>query len=48
MYWDFFSDIDDSSEVWVEMYNTMEKYIFDKFSQELRADWQINCLRGRG
>ena len=47
MYWHFFSDIDDSSEVWVEMYNTMEKYIFDKFGQEIRADWQINCPRGR-
>ena len=47
MYWDFFSDIDDGSEVWVEMYNTMEKYIFDKFGQELRVNWQINCLMGR-
>jgi hypothetical protein len=44
MYWDFFADIDDSSEEWVEMYNAMEKYIFDKFGQDLRVDWQVNCL----
>jgi len=47
MYWDFFSDIDDGSEEWIKMYNTMEKYIFDKFGQELRVNWQINCLMGR-
>jgi hypothetical protein len=48
MYWDFFSDIDDGSEEWIKMYDTMEKYIFDKFGQELRVNWQINCLMGRG
>jgi hypothetical protein len=47
MYWDFFSDIDDGSEEWIKMYDTMEKYIFDKFGQELRVNWQINCLMGR-
>jgi len=44
MYWDFFSDIDDSSEEWIKMYDTMEKYISDKFGQDLRVDWQIKCL----
>jgi hypothetical protein len=47
MYWDFFSDIDDGSEEWIKMYDIMEKYIFDKFGQELRVNWQINCLMGR-
>ena len=47
MYWDFFSDIDDGSEEWIKMYDTMEKYIFDKFGQELRVNCQINCLMGR-
>jgi len=44
MYWDFFADIDDDSEEWTEMFRAMEKYIFDKFGQDLRVDWQINCL----
>ena len=47
MYWDFFSDIDKGSEEWIKMYDTMEKYIFDKFGQELRVNWQIKCLKGR-
>lgn len=43
MYWNFFSSIDDDSEEWTEMFRAMEKYIFDKFGQDLRVDWQINC-----
>ena len=44
MYWYFFSDIDYGSEEWVKMYDAMEKYIIDKFGQDLRVDWQIICL----
>ena len=40
---DFFEDIDDESKEWSEMYYAMERYIYDKFGQELRVDWHINC-----
>ncbi len=45
MYWNFFADIDDDSKEWSEMYYAMERYIYDKFGQELRVDWYINCGR---
>jgi hypothetical protein len=43
MYWDFFGNIDEDSEEWSKMYKLMEKYIYDKFGEELRQGYHIIC-----
>ena len=43
MYWDFFSNIDDDSREWTQMFKAMEKYIEDNFGEELRNDYSSRC-----
>lgn len=43
MYWDFFSNIDDDSREWTQMFKAMEKYIEDNFGEELRNDYRSRC-----
>ena len=43
MYWDFFSDMDDNSAEWTSSYYFMLKYINDKFLNELRKNYHMNC-----
>jgi len=44
MYWDFFADtIDDGSEEWGKMYRFIEKYVENKFGDELRKHFHTQC-----
>jgi hypothetical protein len=43
MYWDFFSDMDDSSKEWEEYYKFMLDYASEKFTQYLKNTYQLYC-----
>jgi hypothetical protein len=43
MYWTYFSDIDDNSKEWGIMYRTMVEYINDKYGEEIKKYYHINC-----
>jgi hypothetical protein len=43
IYWDYFSDVDDSSPKWGEAYRMMEKYAKDKYGEKLRLMHQYVC-----
>jgi hypothetical protein len=43
MYYTYFSDVDDNSEEWVIMYRTMIEYINDKYGDEIKQYYHINC-----
>jgi hypothetical protein len=43
IYWDYFSDVDDSSPEWGEAYKMMDKYARDKYGEKLRLMHQYVC-----
>jgi hypothetical protein len=43
MYWSYFSDVDDDTDVWTQMFDMMREYIEDKFGEELRNDYRSRC-----
>jgi hypothetical protein len=43
IYWDYFSDVSDSSPEWGEAYKMMEEYARDKYSEKLRLMHQYVC-----
>ena len=43
IYWDYFSDVSDSSPEWGEAYKMMEKYARDKYGEKLRLMHQYVC-----
>ena len=43
IYWDYFSDVDNSSPEWGEAYKMMEKYAMDKYGERLRLMHQYVC-----
>jgi hypothetical protein len=43
MYWTYFSHIDDNSKEWGIMYRTMVEYINDKYGEEIKKYYHINC-----
>jgi hypothetical protein len=43
MYWTYFSDVDDNSKEWGIMYRTMIEYINDKYGEEIKKYYHINC-----
>jgi hypothetical protein len=43
IYWDYFSDVSDSSPEWGEAYKMMEKYAKDKYAEKLRLMHQYVC-----
>lgn len=43
MYWTYFSDIDDNSDEWNEIYGQIENYINKKFVPKLKMDYHLNC-----
>jgi hypothetical protein len=43
MYWSYFSDVDDDTDVWTQMFDMMRDYIEDKFGEELRNDYRSRC-----
>lgn len=43
MYYTHFSDIDDNSKEWGIMYRTMVIYINDKYGEEIKKYYRINC-----
>jgi hypothetical protein len=43
MYCNHFSDIDDNSEEWSEMYYGMVEYIEDKYGKKIKEYYHINC-----
>ena len=43
MYWSYFSNVEDDTDEWTQMFKAMEKYIEDKFGEELRNDYRSRC-----
>ena len=43
MYYNYFSDIDDTSEEWTETYNIMEKYIDSLFGKKIKDFFTDRC-----
>jgi len=43
IYWDYFSDVSDSSPEWGEASKMMDKYARDKYSEKLRLMHQYVC-----
>jgi hypothetical protein len=43
IYWDYFSDVSDSSPEWGEASKMMEKYARDKYGEKLRLMHQYVC-----
>jgi hypothetical protein len=43
MYYTYFSDVDGNSKEWVIMYRTMIEYINDKYGEEIKKYYHINC-----
>jgi hypothetical protein len=43
IYWDYFSDVSDSSPEWGEASKMMEKYAKDKYGEKLRLMHQYVC-----
>jgi len=43
IYWDYFSDVSNSSPEWGEAYGMMEKYARDKYTEKLRLMHQYVC-----
>jgi hypothetical protein len=43
IYWDYFSDVNNSSPEWGEAYRMMEKYAKDKYGERLRLMHQYTC-----
>ena len=43
IYWDYFSDVDNSSPEWSEASKMMEKYARDKYGEKLRLMHQYVC-----
>ena len=43
MYYNYFSDIDDTSEEWTEIYNIMEKYIDSLFGKKIKDFFTDRC-----
>ena len=43
IYWDYFSDVNNSSPEWGEAYRMMEKYSKDKYGERLRLMHQYTC-----
>jgi len=43
MYWDYFGDIDDTSKEWKIIFDYFEDYIKDKYGEELKKYYHINC-----
>ena len=43
MYWNYFTDIDDDSGEWDEMYHDMFKYIKNKHGNKIKEYYHINC-----
>ena len=43
IYWDYFSDVSDSSPEWGEAYKMMDKYARDKYGEKLRLTHQYVC-----
>jgi hypothetical protein len=43
MYYTYFGDMDDDSKEWVKIFRFMEKYIKDKYGDELKDYYHINC-----
>jgi hypothetical protein len=45
MYYNYFSDVDDTSEEWTEIYNIMEKYIDALFGKKIKDFYNDRCSR---
>jgi hypothetical protein len=45
MYYNHFSDIDDTSEEWSEIYHMMEKYIDTLYSKKIKDFFNDRCSR---
>jgi len=43
IYWDYFSDVNNSSPEWGKAYRMMEKYAKDKYGERLRLMHQYTC-----
>ena len=43
MYYKHFDNIDDTSDEWVKIFLFIEKYIKDKYSNDLKNYYHINC-----
>lgn len=43
MYYTYFGDMDDDSKEWVKIFRFMEKYIKDKYGDQLKDYYHINC-----
>lgn len=43
VYWDYFGDIDDTSKEWKIIFDYFEDYIKDKYGDELKKYYHINC-----
>jgi hypothetical protein len=43
MYWNYFADIDENSEKWVNTYYDMVKYIRNKYGDKIKEYYHINC-----
>jgi hypothetical protein len=43
IYWDYFSDVNNSLPEWGEAYRMMEKYAKDKYGERLRLMHQYTC-----
>ena len=43
MYWDYFGDIDDNSKEWKRIFDYFEDYINNKYGDELKKYYHINC-----
>ena len=43
MYWDYFGNIDDNSKEWKRIFDYFEDYINNKYGDELKKYYHINC-----
>ncbi len=43
MYWTYYSDIDDSSKEWEDIYIYIVDYIEKNFVPKLKMDYHLNC-----
>lgn len=43
MYYNYFSNIDDNSGEWGEIYRDMVKYITNKYGDKIKEYYHINC-----
>jgi len=43
MYYKYFDNIDDTSDEWVKIFFFIEKYIKDKYGNDLKNYYHINC-----